>query len=89
MLIYWSGFVVVWKLGVCLAIGYILIGILMFFDPQRPPLDWKTADWLPVYLIGLGIISWLGQYPSGHGRPADQNLPHPILVGSWWWRASA
>jgi amino acid transporter len=82
MLIYWSGFVVVWKLGVCLAIGYILIGIFMFFDPQRPPLDWKSAQWLPVYLIGFGIISWLGQYPlKGTGGAPPINT---FRIPFWW-----
>jgi amino acid transporter len=61
-LIYWSGFETVWKLGVCLVIGYVLIGVSMAFDPQRPPLDWKAAQWLPAYLLGMGIISWQGQY---------------------------
>ena len=61
-LIYWSGFETVWKLGVCLVIGYVLIGVSMAFDPQRPPLDWKAAQWLPAYLVGMGIISWQGQY---------------------------
>jgi amino acid transporter len=61
-LIYWSGFETVWKLGICLVIGYVLIGIFMAFDPKRPPLDWKAAQWLPAYLIGMGIISWQGQY---------------------------
>jgi amino acid transporter len=62
LIIYWSGIQVLWKLGVCIVIGYLLIGIAMAFDKQRPPLDWKSAQWLPVYLIGMGIISWLGQY---------------------------
>jgi amino acid transporter len=62
MIIYWSGIQVLWKLGICILLGYILIGIAMAFDKQRPPLDWKSAQWLPVYLIGMGIISWLGQY---------------------------
>ncbi len=82
MLIYWSGFVVVWKLGACLAIGYILIGIFMAFDPQRPPLDWKSAQWLPFYLIGMGIISWLGQYPlKGTGGAPPINTFH---IPFWW-----
>ncbi len=82
MLIYWSGFVVVWKLGACLVIGYILIGIFMFFDPQRPPLDWKSAQWLPFYLIGMGIISWLGQYPlKGTGGAPPINTFH---IPFWW-----
>jgi amino acid transporter len=61
-LIYWSGFETVWKLGICLVIGYILIGTWMAFDKQRAPLDWKSAIWLPFYLVGMGIISWQGQY---------------------------
>jgi amino acid transporter len=74
MIIYWSGFVVIWKLGVCIAIGYVLIAVCMFFDKDRPKLDWRPAQWMPVYIIGMGIISWLGQYPDvavtgGAGAP--------------------
>jgi amino acid transporter len=69
LLMYWSGFETIWKLGVVLVIGYVVIGIFMALDPQRPPLDWKSAQWLPVYLIGIGIISWQGQYgPGNTGR---------------------
>jgi amino acid transporter len=74
LLIYWSGWLVVWKLGIVLVIGYVLIGISMAFDPQRPPLDWKSAVWLPVWLAGLGIISWQGQYGPG-------NTGH---IAFWW-----
>jgi len=65
LIIYWSGLQTLWKLGVVIVIGYLLIGIAMAFDKQRPPLDWKSAQWLPVYLIGMGIISWQGQYLGG------------------------
>jgi amino acid transporter len=65
LLIYWSGLEVIWKLGVVLVIGYVIIGVAMALDPQRPPLDWRSAQWLPVYLIGMGIISWQGQYSGG------------------------
>ena len=50
----------------------VLIGICMIFDPQRPKIDFRAAQWLPVYLIGMGIISWLGQFPTkgeGGGVP--------------------
>jgi amino acid transporter len=77
LFIYWSGFEVVWKLGIVLIIGYVLIGAFMAFDPQRPPLDWKSATWLPVWLIGLGIISWQGQYSGGGVAPPvnTNNIP--------------
>ncbi|MGH3247469.1 MAG: APC family permease, partial [Trebonia sp.] len=80
MLIYWSGFEVVWKLGVVLVIGYLLISASMAFDKDRPPLDWKSAQWLPVYLIGMGIISWQGQF-SGGAVKAPLNTGH---IPFWW-----
>jgi len=80
LLIYWSGFEVVWKLGVVLVIGYVIMGVLMAFDPQRPPLDWKNAIWMPVWLIGMGIISWQGQFSGGAEKP-------PLNTGNigFWW----
>jgi len=80
LLIYWSGFEVIWKLGVVLIIGYVIIGICMAFDPQRPPLDWKSAIWLPAWLIGMGLISWQGQYSGGAVAP-PLNTGH---IGFWW-----
>ena len=85
LLIYWSGFEVIWKLGIVLVIGYVLIGISMAFDPQRPPLDWKSAVWLPAWLIGMGLISWQGQYS---GAPSSDKHPLPptntFHIGFWW-----
>jgi amino acid transporter len=80
LLIYWSGFEVVWKLGIVLVIGYVVLGISMAFDPKRPPLDWKSAVWLPAWLIGMGIISWQGVYSGGAVAP-------PVNTGNipFWW----
>jgi len=80
LLIYWSGFEVIWKLGIVLVIGYALIGVTMVFDKQRPPLDWKSAVWLPAWLIGLGILSWQGQYSGGSVlAPVNTNN-----IPFWW-----
>ncbi|HEU5419101.1 MAG TPA: APC family permease [Streptosporangiaceae bacterium] len=80
LIIYWSGLEVIWKLGVVLVIGYIIIGVCMAFDNHRPPLDWKSAQWLPVYLIGMGIISWQGQFSGGAVKA-------PVNTGNipFWW----
>jgi amino acid transporter len=80
MLIYWSGFETVWKLGVCIIIGYVLIFSWMAYDKQRAPLNWRSATWLPVYLIGLGIISWQGQFSGGA-------VAAPVNTGNipFWW----
>ena len=82
-IIYWSGFDTVWKLGVCIVIGYVLIGISMAFDPQRPPLDWKSAQWLPFFLIGMGIISWQGRYCST-GTAASVSCGAANNIPFWW-----
>jgi amino acid transporter len=85
LLIYWSGFEVLWKLGIVLVIGYALIGITMLRDPQRPPLDVRSAVWLPAWLLGMGIISWLGQYS---GAPSSDKHPLPPTntntIPFWW-----
>jgi amino acid transporter len=80
MIIYWSGLETIWKLGIAIVIGYVVIGIFMAFDKQRPPLNWKSASWLPVYLIGMGIISWQGQFSGGA-------VSAPINTGRipFWW----
>jgi amino acid transporter len=80
LLIYWSGLETIWKLGVVIIIGYVLIGICMAFDENRPPLDWKSATWLPVYLLGMGFISWQGQFSGGAvAAPLNTNW-----IPFWW-----
>jgi magnesium-transporting ATPase (P-type) len=83
MLIYWSGFEVLWKLAIAIVVGYVLIGIFMYFDPQRPPLDWRSAQWLPVYLIGMGIISWQGQF-SGQSSKTPLAPTNTNNLPFWW-----
>jgi amino acid transporter len=74
MIIYWSGFETVWKLGVALVIGYLLI--LMYFsdNPTAPKLEWGRDWWIFAYLIGMGIISWQGQY-------GPENT---FRIPNWW-----
>ncbi|HKB29561.1 MAG TPA: APC family permease [Streptosporangiaceae bacterium] len=74
LIIYWSGWPTIWRLGVALLIGYVLIGINAAFklNKRMPRFDraqWKAASWLPVYLVGLGVASWqgtFGSYSAGH-----------------------
>lgn len=67
MIIFWSGWTIVWKLGICIAIGYVMIGanFVLRLNPRAPRLDWRAAQWLPVYLIGMGVITYLGSYAGG------------------------
>jgi len=58
LIIFWSGWVTVWKLGVAILIGYLLLGLtrVLKLNAIKPNLDFKAAQWLPVYLIGIGLI---------------------------------
>ncbi len=89
MLIYWSGFEVVWKLGIVLVIGYVVIGVLMAFDRNRPPLDWKSAQWMPVWLIGMGIISWQGQFSGAASKDKHPLPPTNTFNLPFWWDMAA
>ncbi len=58
----------------------------MIFDPQRPKLRravLRSASWLPVYLIGMGVISWLGQY-SGQSTTTPLAPTNTNTIGLWY-----
>ncbi len=69
LLVYWSGWVVVWRLLVMLAIGFVLMAISIATSKgrTRPTLDFRHTVWLWPYLLGIAIISFLGQYGGGTG----------------------
>ncbi|WP_328684725.1 APC family permease [Streptomyces sp. NBC_00343] len=77
LIIYWAGWDTLWRLGVAIVLGYILLGAYAWYAtaserPDAPRLDWKAAQWLPVYLLGLGVISWQGSF-GGQGH-----------IALWW-----
>jgi amino acid transporter len=82
MLIYWSGLQNVWKLGIAIVIGYALIALFMYFDKERPPMEWRSASWIPAYLLGMGLISWQGQFA---GTPPAVLPPVPTGNIPFWW----
>ncbi|MBO0828628.1 MAG: APC family permease [Streptosporangiales bacterium] len=71
-LILWSGWPTDWKLGIAILIGYVILVVNRVFklNPIAPELNWKAAQWLPVYLIGLGAIVYLSDFGP---------LKHPIF----------
>ena len=74
LLIYWSGFETIFKLGIAIVIGYLLILMHFSDNPHAPKINWKKSAWLAAYLIGMGLISWTGQF----GPYNTQRLP-------FWW----
>jgi hypothetical protein len=64
LIILWSGWETAWKLGIAILIGYVILIANRVFrlNPITPVLDWKAAQWLPVYLIGMGLIVYLSDF---------------------------
>src|SRR5207248_8496594 len=58
LLILWSGWTTDWKLGISILIGYILLAgtRILGLNSTAPQLDLRAAQWLPPYLIGMGLI---------------------------------
>ncbi|MFF4360817.1 APC family permease [Streptomyces sp. NPDC001604] len=77
LIIYWSGWDILWRLGVAVVLGYLLLGGYAWWanatnQPDAPRMDFKAAQWLPVYLLGIGLISAQGSF-GGTGN-----------IGLWW-----
>ena len=65
-IVYWAGWNTIFWLYI-----FIIVGFLVFFGYQaltptgrKLVINWKAAGWIPPWLIGLGIISYLGQFPT-------------------------
>ncbi|EST20904.1 APC family permease [Streptomyces roseochromogenus] len=71
LIIFWSGWDTLWRLGCAILIGYVLLGSYAAYAirkglPDAPRLDFKAAQWLPPYLVGIGVISYLSTF-GGNG----------------------
>jgi amino acid transporter len=64
LLILWSGWTTDWKLGICILIGYVILVANRVFrlNPTAPVLDLHAAQWLPVYLVGMGAIVYVSDF---------------------------
>ena len=69
LIVYWTGWETNLRLFLAVAVGLVLlIGLkrLGLADTHHRQ-DWREAGWLPPYLIGLALISWLGTFGGGIG----------------------
>src|SRR4051795_4382614 len=76
LIILWTGWDTDWKLGFAILLGYVILGLTRIFrlNSHNPVMQWRSAQWLPVYLIGLGAIVYLSPY----GPLSDPVIP------LWW-----
>ncbi|MGQ4511510.1 amino acid permease [Streptomyces sp. DW26H14] len=69
LIVYWAGWNTNWKLFATIGIGFVLLAVFQILDKgNAPKLDWKAgAVWVMPWLVGLALISWVGDYDGGLG----------------------
>ncbi len=65
--ILFSGWQTYTTLMVAMLIGYGLIALSYTakLNPKAPAMDWQAAPWIAVWLIGMGVISYLSDFGPG------------------------
>ncbi|HEY7007372.1 MAG TPA: APC family permease [Jatrophihabitantaceae bacterium] len=67
LIIYWSGFDVMWKLLAMIFVGRVLFEFaLRRASADRTDIDWKATSWIWPWLVGMTLITVLGRYGHGH-----------------------
>ncbi len=61
LIILWSGWATVWRLGICLTLGAILFFTYALKHIKGTP-DYAQAVWLAPYFAGIGLISALSTF---------------------------
>lgn len=66
LIVYWSGWHTTWRLGLVVILGLILFAIGKWSSGVHlKDIDLREALWLIPYGLGLGLISWLGDFGGG------------------------
>jgi amino acid transporter len=82
LIIYWSGWDVVYKIGIAVVIGLVIFFVTRAFQPsdKRSDLNLRSAQWVVPWLVGQVVLGYLGRYSSGPDDPPSNILPDGIDV---------
>jgi amino acid transporter len=82
LIAYWSGWQTISTLMIALLLGYGLMGLArsLHLDLDPPRIEWKSARWLFPYLVGLSVVSYLGDFERGGILGGIGPFKH-VLVG--------
>ena len=81
-LILWSGWNTDYKLGIAIAIGYIVLVANRVFrlNDRDIVFELKAGSWILPYLIGMGLLVWLSDF----GINAAGTIVGPNVIPLWW-----
>ncbi|HLR36730.1 MAG TPA: amino acid permease, partial [Chitinophagaceae bacterium] len=80
VIIYWSGWDIIWKMMIAQLIGYVILIIHEKVNKGKTPdLEFRSGYWLLIWLAGITLISYLGSFPD----PSEEagNLG---IIGTGW-----
>jgi amino acid transporter len=82
LIVFWAGWGTYSTLIVVMLIGFVLIASSFIFklNPNTPEIDWGAAIWVFPYLIGMGILSYLGSFGQS-GIIGGVGVFKTVLVG--------
>jgi amino acid transporter len=76
LIVYWAGWQDLTTVIVAMFVGYALIGLNYLFklNAKAPAMDWKAAQWIFAYFLGMLLISYFGTF-GGHAQdPTDSGI---------------
>jgi amino acid transporter len=90
-IVYWSGWSTYTALMAGLLIGFGLMALSYAFklNSRRPKIDWQSAVWVIPWLLGMGFITYFGNYGTG-GMIGGIGITATVWVGAngdiplWW-----
>jgi amino acid transporter len=82
LIVYWAGWQDLTTLMVAMLVGYALIGLTYVFrlNPLAPKMDWKAAQWIGAYFLGICLISYFGTF-GGYAQLHPAGEPSGIIGG--------
>lgn len=72
LLVYWSGWSIVFKIMILFLVGYMVLGVTVLTGKgfaARDPIHFKKGIWVLPYLIGMTLISYFGSFGGTHQIP--------------------
>ena len=81
-IVYWAGWSTYSTLIVVMLLGLALMAIsrALNLNANQPDIDWDAAVWIFPYLIGMGVISYFGEFGAG-GILGNVGTFKTVLVG--------
>ncbi len=66
LIIYWTGWAIMLKMLIAIAIGYVVLAVYKRTEEgRRLNLRWDTSWWVFLYVIVIGVMSYLGSFGGG------------------------